>query len=293
MNNFSIFAIVVFLPFLCIGQILTNDTIPRTAPISYEIQGNQVLYGAEMPPLNQIAGAPKGFYTYYWEFGDGNYSFKEKPVHSYKKNGTYETKLWATNNYDNGKPPTSRPKSVNISNASDEASIENNSPFIEDEELIIKRNREPIPDQEMILITKYKNNHNYISSGKLYLFYNDRQFKNDNFSIEDTRLHHQERIKPHLKKRIAQDTTKRKNFPLTLEESRALYRNYQIIEFDNMQPGEERNIFRTLKTTPEMIKDTSAIVTLRSVYVPDTNFDDHTVKDTEMEIVTSHDPNKI
>ena len=60
-----------------------------------------------------------------------------------------------------------------------------------------------------------------------------------------------------------------------------------------MQPGEERNIFRTLKTTPEMIKDTSAIVTLRSIYVPDENFDNHTVKDTEMEIVTSHDPNKM
>ncbi|MFC5048810.1 hypothetical protein [Aquimarina hainanensis] len=42
-----------------------------------------------------------------------------------------------------------------------------------------------------------------------------------------------------------------------------------------------------------MIKDTSAVVTLRSIYVPDINYDDHTVKETEMEIVTSHDPNKM
>ena len=42
-----------------------------------------------------------------------------------------------------------------------------------------------------------------------------------------------------------------------------------------------------------MLKDTSAIVTLRSIYVPDENYDDHTVKDTELEIVTSHDPNKM
>ena len=60
-----------------------------------------------------------------------------------------------------------------------------------------------------------------------------------------------------------------------------------------MQPGEERNIFRTLETTPEMIKDTSAVVTLRSVYVPDENYSNHMVKDTELEIVTSHDPNKM
>ncbi|SEL22732.1 hypothetical protein SAMN04487910_2085 [Aquimarina amphilecti] len=318
MNRFSALFIMICLPFFCIGQILTNDTIPRIAPISYEIQGNQVIYGAQMPPLNQIAGAPKAFYTYYWEFGDGTYSFKEKPAHSYKKNETYAVKLWATNNYDNGKPPISRPKSIKVTDAEDEASLENASSFKEDEDLLLKRNREPIPNQEMVFITSYKNNNNYISNGKLYLFYNDRQFKNDNFIIEDTRLHHEERITPldlislnlpendihtllasnsssvlYKRTLIAQDTTKRKNLPLTLEESKTLYRNYQIIEFDNMKPGEERNIFRTIKTTPEMIKDTSAIVTLRSVYVPDNNFDNHTVKDTEMEIVTSHDPNKM
>ncbi|KAA1247434.1 PKD domain-containing protein [Aquimarina sp. RZ0] len=315
---FTLFTSIILFQLVCFGQILTNDTTPRIAPISYEIQGNQVIYKAEMPPLNQIAGAPKAFYTYYWEFGDGNYSFKEKPQHNYKKNGTFDTKLWATNNYDNGKPPASRPKSVTISNVNDETSIEDNSLFTEGTDLLLKRNREPIPDQEMVFITSYKNNHNYVSNGKLYLFYNDLQFKNDNFIIEDTRLHHGERIVTltaisqvlpknddhtllasnntsflQYKKLFVQDTTKRKNFPLTLEKSKALYRSYQIIEFENMQPGEERNIFRTLKTTPEMIKDTSAIVTLRSVYVPDTNFDDHTVKDTEMEIVTSHDPNKM
>ncbi|WP_109851401.1 PKD domain-containing protein [Aquimarina sp. AU58] len=318
MRGYIILYCTVLFPFLCIGQILTNDTIPRIAPISYEINGNQVVYGAEMPPLNQIAGAPKAFYTYYWEFGDGNYSFKEKPVHRYASSGTYKAKLWTTNNYDNGKPPTSRPKSITVSDISDEASIGPNSPFIEDHDLILKRNREPIPDQEMVFITGYKNTNNYISSGKLYLFYNDNQFKNDNFILEDTRLHHGEKIIPlpiisetlsqndnhtllasathtTLQNRtlFVQDTTKRKNLPLTLEESKSLYRNYQVIAFNDMQPGEERNIFRTLKTTPEMIKDTSAIVTLRSIYVPDENFDNHTVKDTEMEIVTSHDPNKM
>jgi PKD repeat protein len=319
MRGYIILYCTVLFPLLCIGQIiLTNDTIPRIAPISYEINGNQVVYGAEMPPLNQVAGAPKAFYTYYWEFGDGNYSFKEKPVHRYAASGTYETKLWATNNYDNGKPPTSRPKSITVNDTSDEASLNSNSLFIEDDDLILKRNREPIPDQEMIFITSYKNTNNYISNGKLYLFYNDNQFKNDNFILEDTRLHHGEKIIPlpiisetlspnddhtllassthtTLRNRtlFVQDTTKRKNLPLTLEESKSLYRNYQVIAFNDMQPGEERNIFRTLKTTPEMIKDTSAIVTLRSIYVPDENFDNHTVKDTEMEIVTSHDPNKM
>ena len=317
-GNFTLYCIIALFSTARFSQILTNDTIPRVAPISYEIEGNQVRYTAKMPQLNQIAGAPQAFYTYYWEFGDGEYSFKEKPTHTYKESGSYEAKLWATNNYDNGKPPDSRPTSVTISDNYDEASIESSSLFVEDEDLIIKRNREPIPDQEMVLITSYKNTNNYVSSGKLYLFYNDVQFKNNNFLIEDTRLHHSEKIVPleeyastlpendnktllasssfyaeKSKTLFVRDSTKRKNLPLTLEESQAFYRDYQVIQFENMQPGEERNIFRTLRTTPEMIKDTSAIVTLRSVYVPDDNFDNHTVKDTEMEIVTSHDPNKM
>ena len=311
---------ILFKSYDTYGQNIIQDSIPRIAPISYDIEGNLAKFKATMPPLNQIAGAPKAFYTYYWEFGDGHYSFKEQPEHNYKSPGTFTANLWATNNYDNGKPPASRPVSVTVNGSyKDEASIENSSPFMENEDLIIKKNREPVPDQDIVIITSYKNTNDYITNGKLYLFYNDTKFKDDNFYLEDTRMYHNEKIVPlegivisrgennsksylatlnanhefSVNRRNLQDSTKRKNLPLTLEESKAQYRNYQVIDFFDMKPGEERNIFRTLKTTPEMIKDTSAIVTLRSIYVPDENYDNHTVKDTEMEIVTSHDPNKM
>lgn len=306
------------------AQTTIQDTITRSAPIFYDVLGNKVSYGAKMPELNQVAGAPKAFYTYYWEMGDGDYSFEKNPKHSYKKEGTYEVKLWTTNNYDNGKPPASRPKKVTVASNDDEASLDDPafakapSKFKLEEDLRVLTNRDPLPSQEMVLVTSYKNTKNYVTSGKIYLYYNDKSFKNDNFKLSDTRLHHNESITQEqvladnttldlsqeylassypsfLEKRtlIVQDSTKKTNLPLTIEESEILYRNKQVIEFNNMQPGEERNIFRTLETTPEMIKDTSAIVTLRSVYVPDDNYDNHTVKDTELEIVTSHDPNKM
>ncbi len=321
-----------FIFFICgfsanlIAQTPAQDTITRTAPIFYDVMGNMVEFRPEMPPLNQIAGAPKAFYTYYWEFGDGNYSNKEKPKHTYKNNGEYTARLWSTNNYDNGKPPKSRPETVKITSAGIDGSSasvgtsEESGPsiFPEDEHLIIKTNRDPLPDEEVVLITSYKNTNNYVTSGSLYLFYNDKKFKNDNFVLEDTRLHHGETIAPDdpvfaaqfetnntnsfvagignsplLLRKMKQDSTKRLVLPVTLEESKKLYRNHQLIEFENMQPGEERHIFRTLKTTPEMLKDTSALVTLRTIYVPDKNYGNHTVKDTELEIVTSHDPNKM
>src|SRR5699024_361794 len=89
------------------------------------------------------------------------------------------------------------------------------------------------------------------------------------------------------------DSLQQLPLPFMLKKSGELYRNRQRIEFEGMQPGEVRHIFRTLKTTPEMLKDTSAIITIRSIYVPNKNFRNYTVKDTEMEIVTSHDPNKM
>lgn len=322
-----IFIIVLFasiLSYSSYAQTTIQDTLTRSAPIFYDVLGNKVTYGATMPQLNQIAGAPKAYYTYYWEFGDGNYSNEEKPKHTYKKQGNYEVRLWSTNNYANGKPPASRPKSVTIADdQDDQSSLDadpsvNKSPFQLDENLIIKTNRDPVPEQELVMITSYKNTKDYTTSGKLYLFYNDEAFKNDNFTLKDTRLHHNESIveeqlitsntgidfsseyltstdgspieRPKLSFR---DSVKKTNLLNTIDESKALYRNSQVIEFNDMQPGEERNIFRTLETTPEMIKDTSAIVTLRSVYVPDENYENHTVKDTEMEIVTSHDPNKM
>jgi len=307
------------------AQETVKDTINRTAPIFYDVLGNKVTYNADMPTLNQVAGAPKAFYTYYWEMGDGNYSFEEKPQHKYDKKGSYEVRLWSTNNYDNGKPPASRPKDVTIDNTNDRADNEDapafakaNSPFIGTEDLIIKHNREPVPDQEMVLITSYKNRKDYTTNGKLYLFYNDVDFKDNNFKLADTRTHHGEIIleeqllssntdvsdtdsylastyPSYLERKtlFVQDSTKRTDLPLTLEEAKIKYRNSQVISFKDMKPGEERNIFRTLETTPEMLKDTSAIVTIRSIFVPDENYGDHTVKDTELEIVTSHDPNKM
>lgn len=80
---------------------------------------------------------------------------------------------------------------------------------------------------------------------------------------------------------------------LSLEEAKQKFKKGKTITFNNLNPNEQRNIFFTLKTTPEMIKDTSAILKVRSIYVPDSNYENHKIKDMEMEIVTSHDPNKM
>lgn len=310
MRNLVLPLLILLYAQLSFSQVVKKDTITRRASIKFEKKGNAVQFNAETPPLIPIAGAPPASFTYFWEFGDGTYSKEPKPKKVYKKKGDYKVNLAVTNNYDNGKPPKTRPKTVAVtettdSNFEDMAALDGYRIF---------NNREPVPEEEMVVVVSYQNSLNYVANGKLYLFYNEKEFKNRNFDLIENRKHFDE-------KEVAEDglafakesnTTStyvastltfsgpknrmdpdEENLEQTLAESKSLFHDAHILEFDGMNPGEIRNVFFTFKTTPEMLKDTSATVKMRGVYVPDRNYKAHKKKTLEMEIVTSHDPNKM
>ncbi|MHC0439801.1 PKD domain-containing protein [Flavobacterium sp. 3-210] len=299
---------------LLIGQTKVKDTITRRANIGFIQNGNAVNFKPETPPLIPIAGAPKPSYSYLWELGDGHYSKEAEPKHVYKNKGTYTTRLAVTNNYDNGKPPATRPKKVAVNDITDN-SYKDIASIADQNGFAIIKNCDPIPDQEMIVVVSYQNLENYVSSGKLYLFYNEKQFKNNNFELSDFRTYANEReVKENLvasvddlddsknylasaeniiKRKKYRDTTAEEDLDASLLDANKTYHNVSILEFDNANPGETRNVFYTFKTTPEMIKDTSATVTMRGIFVPNRSYKNHKIKNLEMEIVTSHDPNKM
>lgn len=311
----KLLAIFFFLSYLILfSQTKVKDTITRRANIGYNQKGNAVSFKSETPPLIPISGAPKPSYSYLWEMGDGHYSKEVEPKHVYKKKGTYNARMTVTNNYDNGKPPATRPKKVAINEIFQEvykdiASLEDQNGFV------IQKNCDPIPEQEMIIILSYQNLENYVSNGKLYLFYNEKQFKNNNFELVDFRTHAGEReIKENTIASVNdlddsnsylassetlapakkyKTTATEEDLDATLLEAHKTYKNVSILEFDDSNPTETRNVFYTFKTTPEMIKDTSATVTMRGIFVPNRSFKNHKIKNLEMEIVTSHDPNKM
>ncbi|MEL1252910.1 PKD domain-containing protein [Flavobacterium sp. DGU38] len=296
------------------AQIKVKDTITRRANISYTQKGNSVTFKPETPPLIPIAGAPKPSYSYLWELGDGHYTKEAEPKHTYKNKGNYTARLAVTNNYDNGKPPATRPKKVAVNDITDNnykdiASIADQNGFA------ILKNCDPIPEQEMVVVVSYQNLENYVANGKLYLFYNEKQFKNNNFELSDFRTYAGERevkektvaaiddlddTKSYLasaentfKLKKYKKTTTEEDLDASLLDANKTYHNVSILEFDDANPNETRNVFYTFKTTPEMIKDTSATVTMRGIFVPNRSFKNHKIKNLEMEIVTSHDPNKM
>ncbi len=305
---FLLFSLLLF------SQKKVKDTVTRRAAINYNQNGNMVLFKPETPPLIPIAGAPKPSFSYLWEFGDGSYSKAAEPKHTYKNKGTYTTRLTVTNNYDNGKPPATRPKKVVVNDIStktfDEiASVESQNGFA------LQKNCDPIPDQQMEVILSYQNLENYVTSGKIYLFYNEKQFKDNNFELTDFRTYAGEKeVKENtfavanemdqthsyvasanstFSNKKYENTTTEEDLDATLAQARETFKNVNILEFDDANPQETRNVFYTFKTTPEMLKDTSATITMRGIYVPNRSYKNHKVKNLEMEIVTSHDPNKM
>lgn len=302
------------LPEVVKGQTKTKDTITRRATITYNQKANALKFKPETPPLISIAGAPKPSYSYLWEMGDGHYSKESEPQHVYKNKGIYKARLAVTNNYDNGKPPATRPKIVVINEVSEEGSKDIAS--IETQNgLALQKNCDPIPEQQMEVILSYQNLENYVTNGKLYLFFNEKQFKNNNFELVDFRTYAGEKEVKENSVAFADDlensdsylasanplattkkyrtTTVEENLDATLQAAYKTYKNATILEFNDANPGETRNLFFTFKTTPEMIKDTSATVTMRSIFVPNRSYKNHKIKNLEMEIVTSHDPNKM
>jgi len=192
-NYFLLLFILLFQTFFY-AQSIENDTITRTATIEYTVNGNKISFKPETPQLNQIAGAPKAFYTYYWEFGDGNYSLEEAPKHTYKKKGNYKTQLSVTNNYDDGKPPATRPKEVAINEANfDISENENHYLVAAHNGFRLQTNRDPVPDEEMQLVLSYGNTKEFPTNGKIYVFFNEKKYKAKNFDLVDVRLHHNEK----------------------------------------------------------------------------------------------------
>lgn len=311
MNKFYI-AVFLFGFSMLYAQVKPKDTITRKATITFDKKGNQVFFTPQVPPLLQIAGAPKAHFTYFWELGDGNYSKEEKPKHVYKKTPK-KVKLSVTNNYDYGKPPMTRPVSFSIDEITEPQFTEIAS--LQDTiSLKMFNTREPVPEEDITVVLSYKNPLDYMANGKLYLFYNDKEFAKDNFQLEETRTYFDEKeiiedglaLQPNQTnyswKDIAQadaswhnknDIIKEDNLDLTLLESKSNFKNYKVFEVNSVNPSETRNVFFSFKTTPEMIKDTTATVRMRSVYVPDRNYKNHKKKTLEMQIVTSHDPNKM
>ncbi|MET4546055.1 hypothetical protein ABIE26_003382 [Pedobacter africanus] len=300
--------------------IVPADTVP--AIINHTIENEVVSFSSVLRPLRQIAGAPEPFYTYFWEFGDGQFSFEKEPRHSYPDIRSYDVRLFATNSYDDGKRPPTRPKPIRPGSSRPVLAAlkapENLNFFKSGGAVELKTNCMPKPGDDMMLVFGYRNKpENGLASlgGTVAILYNDKEFNKDNFELAETRVYHDEK-KTTLDKYGSLAALKISNSnpyyaalkgpaiaephivfdpegTVLIKEKMAAYRKAESWKFDNLKSGEEKFIFMQFKTTPEMIKDTNAVVKLTGMFIPDNPLAVTEFFTIELQIVASHDPNKM
>ncbi|RYU90718.1 hypothetical protein EWM62_08715 [Mucilaginibacter terrigena] len=301
--------------------ILPSDTIP--AIINHTEDNGVVKFSPQLRPLRPIAGAPAPFYTYFWEFGDGSFSFEKDPVHTYLDSAlTYNVRLYTTNNYDDGKRPPTRPKKIIVKSAKAmlaAVQVPGNL-FQPGSSITLKNNCQPKPGDDMMMILGYRNKAGSMTQnlgGTIAILYNDREFSSNNFELSETRTYHNEKSEDleKLNAFAAMPVKKQKDnlyyaslSPGILQEQideilakEALvlldqvknFKSSKAWHFEGLKAGQENFVFMNFKTTPEMIKDTNAIVRLTGVFVPDDPRIEKEIFSVELQIVASHDPNKM
>ncbi|HXD79648.1 MAG TPA: PKD domain-containing protein [Puia sp.] len=171
----------------CGIEVIAQDSIPPE--IRVDTSGDTLHFSARLRPLRQLAGAPAAYYSYFWELGDGRFSFDRNPSWLYRDSGRYQVRLYATNNYDDGTAPPTRPRPVRVRKGSRSGQSWASHFFHGDGEIELKVNRNPKPGENFVVVVGYRNRYADSLGGSIALFYNERQFQRDGLALLDQRLY--------------------------------------------------------------------------------------------------------
>ena len=323
-------------PILCLLALLglnafSQDTIPPV--LNIQETGDSVRLSAALRPLRQIAGAPSAFYSYFWELGDGHFSFDKTPVYSYHDTGTYAIRLYATNNYDDGKAPPTRPRKIRIKKKPVSKDAWVSHFFHGGGDVELKINRYPKPGEDFVAIIGYRNRYQDSLSGNIVLFYNDRMLERQGFSLAEQRFYHNEdngslqaltaRVDQQALQEevafgapaegpmiaaaedaaadgssgdeaggsgVADFSSETQSMLHSLENN---YSSHSVVHFHSITRGTEQFVFMDMNTLPEMLQDTNATVGLSAMLVPDDPSQPPQLYALDMQVVSSHDPNRM
>ena len=285
------FTVVMLVSSFCASSQTNISPTIAIRPISK----GTVQFSTKLRPLCPIAGAPSPRYSYFWEFGDGTFSdapFDPNPIHTYKKSGTYNVLLVATNTYDNCTTPPFTQQQVLVEASSASESKENAGFFGGSERnrnIKIKVNREPKPGENFVAYIGYRNRLGNNSSGSVILFFNDKRFYRKSFMMVDKRTYNGEENIPQP---TSYQSTNGKAYTLL----RTLQKNYidhAALRFTNLKAGEEQFIFMTMQMLPEMAKEFDEVVTLTAVIIPDNPSAEVEKYELPAKIARSYDPNRM
>ena len=299
--------------FLSAFFITQNLIAQEERPVDFSTQqeGDALRFIPQPPPLQQMAGAPPAYWQYFWEFGDGSFSFEEQPLHAYPDGREYEVILALTATYDHGKPPKEKPKKVrgNSSGWASNQPIPNVLPKPKDA-IALQAVRNPRPEESFILILSYHNPTQHTIGGQITVNYNETAFGYELFTFREARTHYGETPAQGLSLLLPENQTietsayacTEEGLPFGKWESKTPIpsmayksKNSDFGQsegwfFQNLAPGETRNLFMSFDASPQMLQDTNVIIHFQARLQDASGQLDETF-DLALSIVSSHDPN--
>lgn len=251
-----------------------------------------------LPTLTKSPGAKKEavWGIYLWEFGDGHYSFEEKPTHHYAKKGNYEVRLFLTPFYTSRSPEKyCREIAITANGVLDQTpyDLKKRLAYIE-----TNAANHMVPGHEMQMIMHYASNG--VRNGHLFVFYNKKDEKRGNLKpLEMIRENtpYQEGI---LSSGTVPSIIEKRLVGGARPAVRNLYNEYEDVlayRVEGIPSGGQQRMFLGFQANAGLSKyqDKDLDLTVTLVWAPDSeNFDpkknryDHT-----MQILSVHDPNRI
>ena len=318
MKNLLLFALLFPLNYL-----FAQPTAPeRLLDFKVESRGDASVFTPIMPPLMQKPGAPKAYWSYFWEFGDGTFSREENPTHRYISQGDFIVSLDATAHYDDGKKAKKKKKPLHGDGTPRLSDAQPEGEGIFDPKarqmVAMYSYSKPKAEEEITLILSYRNMGLVNTDGRLHLFFNEKKYPNPHFELAEARTHYGEMADMSTSQVLPLDNTLMMGWvalPLRssggvsttwsgelppsmiiqemLNNARGAYRTENAWRFTELQAGEKRNLFLSMAGTANMLRDTTAMIHLEAIFAP---FDPAVAPEKfiyEIEIVGSHDPNAI
>lgn len=303
--------------YLLLSFVLHSQTpAPRVADFSIEPEGDAYHFKPNLPALSQVAGAPQAYWTYLWEFGDGDKSTQESPRHRYAGSGEFTATLDAIAHYDDGKKPTR--KKTKLSAPGREALATTTLEDVFDpnarQAIALATPANPRAGEELSFVMSYRNKGALPLSGTLHLFFNEKKFPTPHFKFLESRPCFGETEVPLysfvnpvrqneywsdwaslglLAATQLQQEALSPPLPTILLDARGKYREERAWKFENLEANAIRNFFFSLEGAPTMVKDVNTFIHVQGIILPD----DPTLPAEpfvlELEIVASHDPNMI
>ncbi|TYR32968.1 PKD domain-containing protein [Sphingobacterium phlebotomi] len=309
----------LFVAFYChvaFGQdslLVRQDTFPSS--IQTEYLTNSIKFTPVIRPLVPIPGGRQAYYTYLWDFGDGQFSTQESPEHQYEKSGEYDVSLYIVNNYDNGprpkKPKTKVKVESKLAHTDKLPNTFERNFFKSNEVFQLFKNANAVPGEDMSLVVGVKPN---ASKGKILVLTNEKLINPNGFVVANQSRYHNENILSVERKReleslwanvthtsITQsgspDYGIREELNFTGNEA-ARFFNSLLDEYNTVTQyeiegdvGDTQFSIINLDITPEMLADTNAIVTVTGIYLADGG--NPVIHKLDVPIIKSHDPNKM